>query len=46
MVPHDSLVQQLVSEAWRRIDGYDFTNLLILYLFFAHGIQLISKLKD
>lgn len=28
--PHDSLVQQLVSEAWLRIDRYDCATLLII----------------
>ncbi len=30
--PHDSLVQQLVSEAWLRLDRYDLTALLLLLL--------------
>lgn len=29
--PHDSLVQQLVSEAWLRVDRYDLHHIVFLF---------------
>lgn len=35
MEPHDSLVQQLVSEAWLRIDRYDCATIFFSFIFLS-----------
>lgn len=45
--PHDSLVQQLVSEAWLRIDRYDCTTLFcFVSIFHLVFWQLLCKINN
>lgn len=39
--PHDSLIQQLVSEAWLRMDRYDCTTLFCFVLVFHFSLLSI-----